>query len=189
MDKKSDSFARIKNLFKNRKNERGEKNTSIKPKIIRPKDYSDEFAIIQVPKIEGVRVFDTTRTQGDYQNDMRALRVRFGSRGFMEMAVETDARMTAVEEQRAKIEENRLAKAEAEKTSANTPFNRFMHALKLKPTTIDPLTKWTNGTSTSEKIAVLQEFENLKNHRGLPLNDELVTFGVSYLLEHIHAKI
>jgi hypothetical protein len=186
-EKKSNNFTRIRDLFKSKKKE--VKKTMAIKHTIRPEDYSDAFDITPLPKMQGVEVYDMTKKEGDYFIDYLKLRKRFGSERHMQFATEADRRMTAVEEKQRLIEQERRVKAEAEKISANTPFNRFVHAVKLKNHSIDDLTTWTNGTSTAEKISVLQEFQRLKNSRGLPLSDELIDFGLSYLMEHIRGKL
>jgi hypothetical protein len=83
----------------------------------------------------------------------------------------------------------RHAENEAAKISENSAYNRFLHALKLKNNSVEPLLAWEHGMSLGEKISVLQEFERNASRHGLNLKDDLISFGLHFLASQIAVKL
>lgn len=59
--------------------------------------------------------------------------------------------------------------------------NRFIHAIKLKNVSYEPLNDWTAKHTIQEKKTTLAEFENLASRRGLALTPEQIDFAIPYL--------
>lgn len=152
------------------------------------KMLSDNPSIMpfQSPRIPA---FDLTKSPAYYDGVLVELCERFDIPEFKERTNKAIAYVTAKKAQQEAVRLAKQKEATAAKISENSAYNRFLHALKLKNSSLEPLLQWERSMSTGELIETLQEFQHNANAHGLPLKEELISFGLRFLLEHVSAKI
>jgi len=126
-------------------------------RIIKPEELENHIAEIKMPKPIGVQVLDATRTMQDYQNDIFALRRRFGETLFNGMVDKANQMVCASEKQREAAQAAKLAQV----PEPNHLLN-YAHALASN----DPLAKneFLEHQSIETLNTILKEISGKERH-------------------------
>ena len=146
-------------------------------KDIKPEDLANHLTEMPMPRSVGVQVLDATRTREDYQNDVLALRQRFGETVFNDMVKKANQAASAFEQRR----EAAQAAKNAEIPEPN-PLLSYARALASN----DPLAKeaFLKSQTTETLTEILTEINKNPRHYNSIFNYQ-VTYAIETLRYHL----